>query len=130
MVLEMIVLFGGLCLLGVNIGGISYGVFIDKVGMFNNDFFVMFFDMGVKWRKIDNLFVYEGVNRIIGEVMYIGMFVDLVFGLNSELCVVVEVYVYDNVKSCFVKDFVDVWIKVMMLDCFDLCYDLNVSLGK
>ena len=74
--------------------------------------------------------VYEGVNRTTGEVMYTGTPVDLVFGSNSELRAVAEVYAYDNAKSRFVKDFVDAWTKVMTLDRFDLRHDLNASLGK
>ena len=127
---EMTVLFGGLRSLGANTGGTSHGVFTDKVGTLNNDFFVTLLDMGVKWRKTDNPSVYEGVNRTTGEVMYTGTPVDLVFGSNSELRAVAEVYAYDNAKSRFVKDFVDAWTKVMTLDRFDLRHDLNASLGK
>lgn len=65
----------------------------------------------------------------IGKVLYIGIFVDFIFGLNSELRVVVEVYVYSNVKEKFVNDFVNVWIKVMIFDCFDLCYDFGKLLN-
>jgi len=127
---EMTVLLGGLRSLGANTGGTSHGVFTDKVGTLNNDFFVTLLDMGVKWRKTDNPSVYEGVNRSTGEVMYTGTPVDLVFGSNSELRAVAEVYAYDNAKSRFVKDFVDAWTKVMTLDRFDLRHDLNASLGK
>ena len=127
---EMTVLLGGLRSLGANTGGTSHGVFTDKVGTLNNDFFVTLLDMGVKWRKTDNPSVYEGVNRTTGEVMYTGTPVDLVFGSNSELRAVAEVYAYDNAKSRFVKDFVDAWTKVMTLDRFDLRHDLNASLGK
>ena len=127
---EMTVLLGGLRSLGANTGGTSHGIFTDKVGTLNNDFFVTLLDMGVKWRKTDNPSVYEGVNRTTGEVMYTGTPVDLVFGSNSELRAVAEVYAYDNAKSRFVKDFVDAWTKVMTLDRFDLRHDLNASLGK
>ena len=127
---EMTVLLGGLRSLGANTGGTSHGVFTDKVGTLTNDFFVRLLDMGVKWRKTDNPSVYEGVDRSTGEVIYTGTPVDLVFGSNSELRAVAEVYAYDNAKSRFVEDFVDAWTKVMTLDRFDLRHDVNASLGK
>ena len=127
---EMTVLLGGLRSLGANTGGTNHGVFTDNVGTLNNDFFVTLLDMGVKWRKTDDASVYEGVNRSTGEVMYIGTPVDLVFGSNSELRAVAEVYAYDNAKTRFVEDFVDAWTKVMTLDRFDLRHDLNAKLAK
>ena len=127
---EMTVLLGGLRSLGANTGGTNHGVFTDNVGTLNNDFFVTLLDMGVKWRKTDDASVYEVVNRSTGEVMYTGTPVDLVFGSNSELRAVAEVYAYDNAKARFVEDFVDAWTKVMTLDRFDLRHDLNAKLAK
>lgn len=113
LVLEMIVLLGGLCLLDVNYKGVKYGVFIDKLGILSNDFFINLLDMGIVWSKIDKEGVYEGCDCSIGKVKWIVIFVDLIFGLNIELCVIVEVYVVGDVNEKFVKDFVVVWIKVM-----------------
>ena len=127
---EMTVLVGGMRMIGTNYGESKHGVFTDNVGTLNNDFFVTLLDMGVKWRKTDDASVYEGVNRSTGEVMYTGTPVDLVFGSNSELRAVAEVYAYDNAKARFVEDFVDAWTKVMTLDRFDLRHDLNAKLAK
>ncbi|MEQ3653471.1 MAG: catalase-peroxidase, partial [Glaciecola sp.] len=80
--------------------------------------------------KTDDAAVYEGINRKTGEVLYSATPVDLVFGSNSELRAVSEVYAYDNAKTKFVEDFVDAWTKVMTLDRFDLRHDLSSPLNQ
>ena len=127
---EMTVLVGGMRTLGANVGDSKHGVFTDNEGALDNDFFVNLLDMKTKWRKTDNPSVYEGFDRKSGEVLYTGTPVDLVFGSNSELRAVAEVYAYDNAKERFVNDFVDAWTKVMTLDRFDLRHDLNAKLAK
>lgn len=120
-VLEMIVLVGGMCVLGVNFDGSKNGVFIDCVGVLSNDFFVNLLDMCYEWKVIDeSKELFEGCDCEIGEVKFMVSCVDLVFGFNFVLCVVVEVYVSSDVYEKFVKDFVVVWVKVMNFDCFDL----------
>ncbi|MCU7555347.1 catalase/peroxidase HPI [Alteromonas sp. ASW11-19] len=125
---EMTALVGGLRVLGANTGGSEHGVFTDNPGQLSNDFFVNLVDMGVKWRKTDDASVYEGLNRETGEVLYTATPVDLIFGSNSELRAVTEVYAYDGAEEQFVNDFVDAWTKVMLLDRFDLRHDLNASI--
>lgn len=127
---EMTVLLGGMRTLGANTGSSTHGVFTDNTNALSNDFFVNLLDMGIKWRKTDNPSVYEGVDRASGEPRFTGTPVDLVFGSNSELRAVAEVYAYDNAKTQFVNDFVDAWTKVMTLDRFDLRHDLNAPLNK
>ena len=127
---EMTVLIGGMRSLGANNGNSTHGVFTNKVGTLNNDFFTTLLDMNVKWRKTDDAAVYEGINRKTGEVLYSATPVDLVFGSNSELRAVSEVYAYDNAKTKFVEDFVDAWTKVMTLDRFDLRHDLSSPLNQ
>jgi len=125
---EMTVLLGGLRSLGANYGDSQHGVFTDNPGTLNNDFFTTLLDMGVIWRKTNDVAVYEGVSRETGEVVYTGTPVDLIFGSNGELRAVAEVYAYDNASQQFVDDFVAAWTKVMTLDRFDLRHDLNASL--
>ena len=127
---EMTALLGGMRSLGANVDGVKHGVFTDDTNALSNDFFVNLLDMGTKWRKTDNPAIYEGVNRKTNEVIYTGTPVDLVFGSNSELRAIAEVYAYDNAKARFVQDFVDAWTKVMTLDRFDLRHDLNAQLAK
>ncbi len=117
---EMTVLLGGLRALDANTGGASHGVLTANPGTLSNDFFVNLLDMSNKWRKTDTDGVYEGVDRETGKVKYTATPVDLVFGSNSELRAVAEVYAYDNSKQRFADDFVEAWSKVMMLDRFDL----------
>lgn len=119
-VLEMMVLVGGFCVFGVNVGGLMYGVFIDNVGMFSNDYFVNLFDMVMEWFVDVNDELFEGKDCVFGVVKYIGICVDLVFGLNLILCLVVEIYVQSDLKDCFMCDFIKVWDKVMMFDWFDV----------
>ncbi|WP_085505292.1 catalase/peroxidase HPI [Thalassobacillus devorans] len=116
---EMTVLIGGMRVLGTNHGGTDHGVFTDHVGTLTNDFFVNLLDMGIEWKPKDyNL--YEGRNRKTGEVVRTATRVDLVFGSNSELRALAEVYAQDDNKEKFVRDFVDAWVKVMNADRFDL----------
>ncbi len=117
---EMTVLLGGMRALGANADGSNHGVFTDKPGALSNDFFVNLLDMSTKWKKGKADGMYEGVDRKTGELKYTATPVDLIFGSNSELRAVAEVYAYDNAKERFVNDFVAAWNKVMMLDRFDL----------
>ena len=115
---EMTVLLGGLRVLDVNADGASHGVFTENPGTLSNDFFVTLLDMGVKWQKTDDAGVYQAMDRNTGKVLYTGTPVDLIFGSNSELRAVAEVYAYSNAKEKFVNDFVNAWTKVMPLDRF------------
>ncbi|GGC98503.1 catalase-peroxidase [Thalassobacillus devorans] len=116
---EMTVLIGGMRVLGTNHGGTDHGVFTNHVGTLTNDFFVNLLDMGIEWKPKDyNL--YEGRNRKTGEVVRTATRVDLVFGSNSELRALAEVYAQDDNKEKFVRDFVNAWVKVMNADRFDL----------
>jgi catalase-peroxidase len=121
---EMTVLVGGMRALNVNTGGVKHGVFTDKPGTLNNDFFVNLLDMATVWRKSGKEGLYEGVDRASGKVKYTATPVDLIFGSNSELRAVAEVYAYNDSQEKFVNDFVDAWTKVMRLDRFDLKHDL------
>ncbi len=117
---EMTVLIGGMRALGANADGSQHGVFTDKAGTLSNDFFVNLLDMSTQWRKASTEGLYEGVDRKSGKVKYTATPVDLIFGSNSELRAVAEVYAFDNSQERFVKDFVNAWTKVMELDRFDL----------
>ena len=117
---EMTVLIGGMRALNANSGGLTHGVFTDKPGTLNNDFFVNLLDMGTTWRKTDQEGVYEGLDRKSGAVKFTATPVDLIFGSNSELRAVAEVYAYDNAQERFVNDFAKAWAKVMQLDRFDI----------
>ncbi len=117
---EMTVLVGGMRALGANADGSKHGVFTDRPGVLSNDYFVNLLDMSTMWRKAETEGLYEGVNRNSGEVVYTATPVDLVFGSNSELRAVAEVYAYDNAKERFVNDFVKAWTKVMQADRVDL----------
>jgi catalase-peroxidase len=116
---EMVVLLGGMRTLDANTGGARHGVFTDEAGSLSNDFFVNLMDMSIQWRKTAEDGIYEGIDRENGRVMYTATPVDLIFGSNSELRAVAEVYAYDNAKERFVNDFVKAWSKVMNLDRFD-----------
>ncbi|XOV86370.1 MAG: catalase/peroxidase HPI [Pseudomonadota bacterium] len=121
---EMTVLVGGMRALGANADGSSHGVFTDRPGTLNNDFFVNLLDMAVMWRKTGTEGMYEGVDRKSGAVKYTATPVDLIFGSNSELRAVAEVYAFDGAEQQFVNDFVAAWTKVMQLDRFDLKHDI------
>jgi len=116
---EMTVLIGGMRVLGTNYGGTAHGVFTDRVGTLTNDFFVNLLDMGVVWKPVDGG-VYEGRDRKTGEVVRTATRVDLVFGSNSVLRALAEVYAQDDNKEKFVRDFIAAWVKVMNADRFDL----------
>jgi catalase-peroxidase len=117
---EMTVLLGGMRVLGANTDGSQHGVFTDKPGVLNNHFFVNLMDMSTQWRKAKTDGLYEGVDRESGEVKYTATPVDLIFGSNSELRAVAEVYAYNNGNKRFINDFVAAWTKVMRLDRFNL----------
>jgi catalase-peroxidase len=116
---EMTALIGGMRALGANTGGANHGVFTDKPGTLSNDFFVNLLDMSTTWTKASEG-VYEGRDRATGKLKWTATPVDLIFGSNSELRAVAEVYASDDGKQQFVRDFVDAWTKVMTLDRFDL----------
>ncbi len=122
---EMTVLLGGLRTLGANADASTHGVFTDEPGRLSNDFFVNLLDNETVWRKGSSDGVYEGLDRDSGAVKFTATPVDLVFGSNSELRTVAEVYAYDDADERFVNDFVAAWSKVMQLDRFDLRHDLN-----
>ncbi len=118
---ELTVLIGGLRAININVGGSTHGVFTDKPGALTNDFFVNLLDMCTEWKPIsDAKDVYEGRDRKSGEVKWTGTRVDLVFGSNSILRALAEVYASSDAKEKFVKDFVAAWTKVMNADRFDL----------
>ena len=114
---EMTVLVGGMRALNANTDGTKHGVFTTKPGTLNNDFFVNLLDMSTKWQKSSGQDgIYEGLDRASGKVKWTATTVDLIFGSNSELRAVAEVYASDDSKEKFAKDFVDAWVKVMNLD--------------
>ena len=118
---EMTVLVGGLRALNTNFDGSEYGVFTDRPGQLTNDFFSNLIDMGTTWKATshaENLF--EGSDRKTGELKWTGTRVDLIFGSNSELRAISEVYACEGAQVKFTKDFVAAWTKVMELDRFDL----------
>ena len=118
---EMTVLIGGMRVLGTNHGQTTHGVFTDRVGTLTNDFFVNLLDMDTEWKATsEDEELFEGRDRASGEVKWTGTRVDLVFGSNSQLRAVAEVYAQDDQKDAFVRDFVAAWDKVMNLDRFDL----------
>ena len=117
---EMTVLVGGMRTLNANADSSSHGIFTDRPGTLSTDFFVNLLDMSIAWQKSDMEGVYEGVDRESGEVVYTGTTVDLLFGSNSELRNVAELYAQDDMQEQFVQDFVKAWTKVMQLDRFDL----------
>jgi catalase-peroxidase len=117
---EMTVLVGGMRALGANFGQSKHGVFTSAPGTLTNDFFVNLLDMRTEWRPASTEGVFEGRDRASGQVKWTGTRVDLVFGSNSELRALAEVYASDDAKEKFVNDFVAAWSKVMNLDRFDL----------
>jgi catalase-peroxidase len=117
---EMTVLVGGLRVLGANTGGAAHGVLTDRPGSLTNDFFVNLLDMGTTWQPSSSEGVFEGRDRVTGELRWTGTSVDLVFGANSQLRALAEVYACDHAQQKFVEDFVAAWAKVMDLDRFDL----------
>ncbi|MDX1571738.1 MAG: catalase/peroxidase HPI [Xanthomonadales bacterium] len=131
---EMTVLLGGMRALDANTGGRDHGVFTDRPGHLTNDFFVNLLSLDVDWRRVSDTEgiygrtdraegIYEGVDRKSGEVKWTATPVDLIFGANSELRAVAEVYASSDGDEKFVEDFVDAWVKVMRLDRFDIDRD-------
>ena len=118
---EMTVLIGGMRVLNTNYKQTKYGVFSEKPESLTNDFFVNLLDMGTAWKVTsDDEDVFEGSDRETGELRWIGTRVDLLFGSNSQLRAIAEVYGCEDSHEKFVRDFVAVWDKVMNLDRFDL----------
>lgn len=122
---EMTVLVGGLRVLGANHGGSKHGVLTDRPGQLTNDYFVNLLDMGTAWKEIDETGdeEYLGTDRATKEPRWTATRTDLVFGANSQLRAVAEVYAAADAKEKFVKDFVVAWVKVMNADRFDLKYN-------
>jgi catalase-peroxidase len=115
------VLMGGLRVLDANHGQVQEGVLTKRPGTLTNDYFVHLLDMGTVWKKAENAEgVYEGRDRATGALQWTGTRVDLVFGANTQLRAVSEVYGSDDAQQKFVQDFVAAWSKVMNLDRFDL----------
>ena len=118
---ELTVLVGGLRALGANHGGTKHGVFTDRPGVLTNDFFVNLLDMGTEWKTSESAEnVYEGTDRVSGQTKWTATANDLVFGSNSVLRALAEVYAQDDAEQKFVEDFVAAWVKVMNNDRFDL----------
>jgi catalase-peroxidase len=118
---ELTVLVGGLRVLNTNFDGSKNGVFTNTPGVLTNDFFVNLIDLSTTWKSVDaHQYLFEGSDRSSGQVKWSGTRVDLIFGSNSELRALAEVYACEDSKNKFVTDFVAAWTKVMNLDRFDL----------
>ena len=118
---EMTVLVGGMRVLNANVGQSQHGVFTQRPETLTNDFFVNLLDMGTTWQATSDAGdVFEGRDRATGETKWTGTRVDLIFGSNSQLRAIAEVYACDDAQQAFVRDFVAAWNKVMNLDRFDL----------
>jgi len=122
---EMTVLVGGLRVLGANHGGSAHGVFTDRPGQLTNDFFVNLLDMKTGWKKVDGEGdeTFVGTDRVTGEALWTATRTDLVFGSNSQLRALSEVYASADAGTKFVKDFVAAWTKVMNADRYDITLD-------
>ena len=117
---EMTVLVGGLRVLDANVGHTAHGVFTKRPGTLSNDFFVNLLDMRTRWQRSADANVLDGLDRQTGERKWTGTVVDLVFGSNSQLRAIAEVYGAADGQDKFVRDFVAAWTKVMNLDRYDL----------
>ena len=118
---EMTVLLGGMRVLNANVGGSRHGVFTERPEALTNDFFVTLLDMGTAWKAAsESEDLFEGRDRATGELRWTGTCVDLIFGSNSQLREIAEVYGTGEAEQNFVDDFVAAWDKVMNLDRFDL----------
>jgi catalase-peroxidase len=118
---EMTALLGGMRALNANAGQSAHGGFTDRPGTLTNDFFVNLLDMATDWKATsDSADAFEGRSRDTGELRWTGTRVDLIFGSNSELRAIAEVYGSSDAEEKFVRDFVAAWDKVMNLDRFDL----------
>ncbi|WP_394345014.1 catalase/peroxidase HPI [Echinicola soli] len=123
---EMTVLVGGMRSLNANFDGSEHGIFTKNKEALSNDFFVHLLDMRTEWAPVDDAKeVFEGKDRNTGEVQYTATRADLIFGSNSELRALAEVYAAKDAKEKFIRDFVAAWDKVMKLDRFDLIYPEN-----
>ena len=119
--LEMTVLVGGMRVLDANFDRSRLGVFTNRPGTLTNDFFVNLLDMGTQWKATSgDQDVFEGCDRVTGQAKWTGTRVDLVFGSNSQLRAISEVYACAGSQKAFVSDFVAAWTKVMNADRFDL----------
>jgi catalase-peroxidase len=120
---EMTVLIGGLRVLGANYAGSKHGVFTKTPEALTNDFFVNLLDMATEWKPLsEDADLFEGRDRATGEQKWTATRVDLIFGSNSQLRAISEVYACADAKDKFIKDFVSAWAKVMNLDRFDLAW--------
>jgi len=118
---EMTVLIGGMRILNTNFDNSNHGVFTKKKDQLTNDFFVNLLDMNTTWKEIDkNEQLFKGIDRATNKHKWTATRVDLIFGSNSQLRAITEVYATEDSKKKFVKDFVDAWTKVMNLDRFDI----------
>ena len=117
---EMTVLVGGLRVLGANFRQSTHGVLTHRPETLTNDFFVNLLDMNTEWKPSSTEGVFEGHDRATGAIKGTGTRVDLVFGSNSQLRAIAEVYASNDAKAVFVKDFIAAWSKVMNLDRFDI----------
>jgi catalase-peroxidase len=118
---EMTVLLGGMRVLGANFGGSQHGVFTKRPGVLTNDFFMNLLDMNTEWKPTtENKSLFEGRDRATGALRWTATRVDLIFGSNSQLRAIAEVYAYEDSQEKFLHDFIRAWNKVMNLDRFDL----------
>ncbi|MBJ7461054.1 MAG: catalase-peroxidase, partial [Ilumatobacteraceae bacterium] len=118
---EMTVLVGGLRALNANYQQSAHGVFTAKPGVLTNDFFINILDINISWTPTDKLEeLFEGRDRKTGAVVWTGTRNDLIFGSNSQLRALAEIYAQDDAREKFVRDFVAAWTKVMNLDRFDI----------
>jgi catalase-peroxidase len=118
---EMTVLLGGMRMLGTNFGQSEYGVFTERPEALTNDFFVNLIDFGTTWEAVrGSIDLFEGRDRKTDKLKWTATRVDLIFGSNSELRALAEVYACEDAQGKFVQDFVAAWNKVMNLDRFDL----------
>ena len=118
---EMTALVGGMRVLDTNVDGSKHGVFTARTETLSNDFFVNVLDRNTEWQKTtDSAELFEGRDRATGDVKWSATRCDLIFGSNSQLRAICEVYAADDAKHKFVEDFVAAWNKVMNLDRFDL----------
>ena len=117
---EMTVLIGGLRVLNANYRGSKQGVFTKNPETLTNDFFINLLDLNTSWKAISkNEDLFEGCNRETGDLLWTGTRVDLIFGSNSELRALAEIYASEDSQEKFINDFVNAWSKIMNLDRFD-----------
>ena len=118
---EMTVLVGGMRMMGANYDGSKHGLLSKNIGTLSNEYFVNLLDINTAWSAIDDKKeIFEGKDRKSGALKWTATRADLIFGSNSELRALAEVYASDDAKEKFVKDFVNAWVKVMELDRYDL----------